>query len=72
MVSHLCGLGYRRIFRGNLLQEVSGAHLNPAVTLAMLLDAQIGVTDSLGYVAAGAAAVGAALVYLFYREHFHD
>ena len=54
-------------------QEVSGAHLNPAVTLAMLLDAQIGVTDSVGYVAAQmlGAAVGAALVYLFYREHFH-
>ncbi|KAA5545454.1 aquaporin family protein [Roseiconus nitratireducens] len=53
-------------------QEFSGAHINPAVTLAMWLAGELGSASAAGYVAAqfAGAMVGAALVYLFYREHF--
>ncbi len=53
-------------------QAYSGAHLNPAVSLAMLLAGELEPRDTLGYVASQLAGgmLGAALVYLFYREHF--
>ena len=52
--------------------EFSGAHLNPAVTLAMVLADKLPVDQGVGYVVAQVvgAMLGAVLVFLFYREHF--
>jgi glycerol uptake facilitator protein len=54
-------------------KEFSGAHINPAVTLAMVLSDNLDVAKAPWYVAAQllGAMVGAMLVYLFYREHFN-
>lgn len=54
--------------------EFSGAHLNPAVTLAMYLAGGLSLPDSFGYVGAQmvGAMTGALLVYVFYREHFRQ
>lgn len=51
---------------------VSGAHLNPAVTLALALGGKFAWTDVPGYMSAQliGAFVGAALVWLAYRQHF--
>jgi glycerol uptake facilitator protein len=51
---------------------VSGAHLNPAVTLALALEGKFAWGGVPGYVAAQmiGAFVGAALVWLAYRQHF--
>ena len=51
----------------------SGAHINPAVTVAMVLAGELGIDDAGGYLAAqmAGAATGALLVYLFYRQHFN-
>lgn len=51
---------------------VSGAHLNPAVTFAMLLDGTIDVPTALIYVAGECvgAFIGAVLVWLAYKDHF--
>jgi len=53
-------------------QSFSGAHLNPAVTLAMAQAGKFAWTDVGGYVLAQLAGgvVGGTLVFLFYREHF--
>jgi glycerol uptake facilitator protein len=53
--------------------EFSGAHINPAVTVAMVLGGKLAVGQAGGYIIAQfiGAIVGAALVYLFYREHFN-
>ena len=53
-------------------QSFSGAHLNPAVTLAMAQAGKFAWADVAGYVLAQMAGgvVGGALVFLFYREHF--
>lgn len=53
-------------------EKASGAHLNPAVTLAMLTAGKIGGGKAVEYLAAqmAGAMLGAVLVYLFYREHF--
>src|SRR5437016_481289 len=53
-------------------QSFSGAHLNPAVTLAMAQAGKFAWADVAGYVLAQLAGgvVGGALVFLFYREHF--
>jgi glycerol uptake facilitator protein len=50
----------------------SGAHLNPAVTLAMALAGKLAPGQVAGYFAAQLAGgiIGGALVWLFYREHF--
>ena len=50
----------------------SGAHLNPAVTLAFALTGQFAWASVPAYVAAqmAGAALGAVLVYLAYRDHF--
>ena len=66
------GWGIAVFLGASCTQEISGAHLNPAVTLATLLSDEISVIDSCGYVAAQmlGAALGALLVFAFYREHF--
>lgn len=53
-------------------QSFSGAHLNPAVTLAMAQAGKFAWGDVAGYVLAQLAGgiVGGILVFLFYREHF--
>lgn len=53
--------------------ESSGAHLNPAVSVAMVVAGKQTLADALGYIVAqfGGAMLGAVVVYLFYREHFN-
>jgi glycerol uptake facilitator protein len=50
----------------------SGAHLNPAVTLAMAMAGKLEMAKVAGYIVAQmlGAIGGAALVFFFYREHF--
>jgi glycerol uptake facilitator protein len=50
----------------------SGAHLNPAVTVAMAMAGKLEMGLVPGYIAAQllGGIVGGALVYAFYREHF--
>lgn len=51
----------------------SGAHLNPAVSIAMAIAGKLSIVDTGGYILAQfiGAVMGAALVYFFYREHFN-
>ena len=51
---------------------VSGAHLNPAVTVGLVAAGKFSAAKALPYVAAQltGAFVGATLVYLFYRDHY--
>jgi glycerol uptake facilitator protein len=53
-------------------QSFSGAHLNPAVTLAMALAGKFAGAKVAGYVLAQLLGgfAGAVLVFAFYREHF--
>src|SRR5713101_10139171 len=53
-------------------QAVSGAHLNPAVTLAMAQAGKFPWSSVPGYLIAQllGGVAGGALVFLFYREHF--
>jgi glycerol uptake facilitator len=53
-------------------QAFSGAHLNPAVTLAMAMAGKFAFSLVPGYLLAqfAGALVGGAGVFLFYREHF--
>lgn len=50
----------------------SGAHLNPAVTVAMAATGKLAADRVLGYLLAQmlGGIVGGGLVFLFYREHF--
>ena len=50
----------------------SGAHLNPALTLAMMVAGKFAPAHVAGYIVAQmlGGIVGGALVFLFYREHF--
>ncbi|MGH7714183.1 MAG: MIP/aquaporin family protein, partial [Gemmatimonadaceae bacterium] len=52
----------------------SGAHLNPAVTVAMAATGKLAASSVAGYIAAQmlGALLGAALVYFFYRLHFAE
>ena len=52
--------------------EYSGAHLNPAVTFAMIVAGKFAVGKAITYFIAQflGAAIGAGLVYLMYRAHF--
>ena len=54
--------------------ESSGAHINPAVTLGLVLAGDFEAWKLPGYVAAqfAGAAVGAGLVWLTYRDHFEQ
>lgn len=53
-------------------QPFSGAHLNPAVTLAMAAAGRLAWSNVAGYVVAQllGGVAGGALVFFFYREHF--
>jgi len=50
----------------------SGAHLNPAVTIAMAIAGKLEMAKVVGYIVAQmlGAIAGSVLVYLFYRDHF--
>jgi glycerol uptake facilitator protein len=52
--------------------EISGAHLNPAVTVGLATAGKFAWTKAAGYIVAQmlGAIVGAVLVFLFYREHY--
>ncbi|TWU17751.1 Glycerol uptake facilitator protein [Novipirellula galeiformis] len=52
--------------------DFSGAHLNPAVTVAMLVAGKLSTASAVPYFTAQmlGAITGAVLVYLYYREHF--
>ncbi len=50
--------------------NVSGCHINPAVSIAMLVSSKISVKDFIGYVVAqfAGATAGAGVLYLFFPE----
>ncbi len=52
--------------------QFSDAHINPAVTVANVVAGKMSYGEAAGYIAAQfiGAILGAALVYLFYRQHF--
>jgi glycerol uptake facilitator protein len=52
---------------------ISGAHINPAVTLALAAADRFALELVPGYVAAQllGGVVGATLVFVFYRDHYH-
>jgi glycerol uptake facilitator protein len=52
--------------------EISGAHLNPAVTVGLATATKFAWNHAAGYIAAQLAGgvLGATLVFLFYREHY--
>jgi len=52
--------------------EISGAHINPAVTIGLALAERFAWTSAVGYIAAQVlgAMVGAVLVFLVYRQHY--
>jgi len=52
--------------------DFSGAHLNPAVSVAMLVAGKLSFGSTISYIIAQmiGAMIGATLVYLFYRQHF--
>jgi glycerol uptake facilitator protein len=54
-------------------EKYSGAHLNPAVSIAMLIVDKLSFTEALGYIAMqmAGAMLGSLLVYVCYREHFN-
>lgn len=56
------------------VQQFSGAHLNPAVTLGLALAGELEWGLLPGYVAAqmAGAILGACLVYALYREHYRE
>ncbi len=53
--------------------ESSGAHLNPAVTIAMIVADKLSLADAVVYISAQfvGAMIGAVLVYVTYRSHFN-
>ncbi len=52
----------------------SGAHLNPALTIARAAIGEIGITKAASYVIAQflGAMLGSTLAYLFYKDHFSE
>lgn len=62
------------VFVGILVSYSSGAHLNPAVSIAQLILGNITFAAFLVYVAAQmiGAIIGAVVVWLAYKQHFDD
>jgi glycerol uptake facilitator protein len=61
------------VFAGaSCANAASGAHLNPAITIAFVPLGKISLATAIGYLIAqfGGAIVGATLVFFFYRSHF--
>lgn len=61
------------VFVGVLVSSgASGAHLNPAVTVGLVVAGKFAAAKAVGYIAAQfvGAALGAVLVWLMYRPHF--
>jgi glycerol uptake facilitator protein len=54
-------------------EKYSGAHLNPAVSVAMLIAGKLTLTETFGYIfmQMAGAMLGSLLVYIFYHEHFN-
>ncbi|HCW08907.1 MAG TPA: aquaporin [Cytophagales bacterium] len=54
--------------------KISGAHLNPAVTVAMVLNGTLPASEMMGYIFAqlAGAFVGAILVWLHYLPHWKE
>lgn len=52
--------------------EVSGAHINPAVTIGLAVAGEFETTLVAGYIAAqmAGAVLGGVLVYIFYKSHY--
>ncbi|MBM9463353.1 aquaporin family protein [Aeromicrobium sp. YIM 150415] len=69
MINFGWGLG---VFAGVSVAYASGAHLNPAVSVGLLVTGEIDVVQFAVYVAAQliGAFVGACLVFLAYKQHF--
>ena len=53
-------------------EKYSGAHLNPAVSVAMCIAGNLSLPKTFGYIfmQMAGAMLGSLLVYVFYREHF--
>ena len=64
--------GWPSLWECSVPQSFSGAHLNPAVTLAMAQAGKFAWTNVAGYMLAQMAGgiVGGTMVFLFYRQHF--
>lgn len=62
------------VFAGVLVSSYSGAQLNPAVSLALVIGGKIGLAQFLVAVAAQlvGAFLGAVLCWLSYRQHFDE
>jgi glycerol uptake facilitator protein len=61
------------VFSGVIISApYSGAHLNPAVTLALVMVGKFGAAKAISYVGAQllGAMIGAFLVWIAYRKHF--
>ena len=61
------------VFLGVIIASGSGGHLNPAVSLAMLIKGTISSTQFLEYIIGQmlGAILGASTVYLMYKDHYN-